>query len=469
MPRRTLTIAAAAIGMMAAGGGLRLTLGASSAVPGQPPPHVSARIVGRRYVLPLKQSRNRRYLVDQRGAPFMIVGDSPQALIGNLSVAEAAFYIADRKAAGFNSLWVDLLCTTYTGCRDDGKTLDGIAPFTNPGDLSTPNPAYFARADAIIRLAAKAGVVVFLDPIETGGWLGALRSNGLAKDRAYGRFLGRRYRSFSNIVWAYGNDFQSWRTPSDDALVLGVAKGIQSVDRKHVSTIELDYPDSGSLDDPRWRAVVQLDAAYTYHATYARVLREYDRAPHVPVYMAEAGYEFEQNNPSISKGDPSILRRQEYWSILSGAAGQFYGNHYTWQFADGWKDHLDTIGSAQLGYLVKLFAGLPWFQLVPDQAHRIVTAGYGEFTSTGNVGSSDYVTTAGTPSRTLGISYLPAGGTVTVNMAHFSRPVRARWFDPTDGAFRNSRISFPNRGDIRFTVPGMNAAGESDWVLVLTA
>ena len=193
---------------------------------------VSARIAERRYDFPLKLSNNRRYLVDQRNAPFMIVGDSPQALIGNLSVSDAAFYIADRKAAGFNALWVDLLCTTYTGCRADGKTFDGIAPFTTPGDLSTPNPAYFTRADAIIRLAAKAGMVVFLDPIETGGWLGALRSNGLAKDRAYGRFLGRRYRSFPNIVWAHGNDFQSWRTPSDDALVLAVANGIRSVDRE---------------------------------------------------------------------------------------------------------------------------------------------------------------------------------------------------------------------------------------------
>ena len=238
-----------------------------------------------------------------------------------------------------------------------------------------------SRADAIIRLAAKAGMVVFLDPIETGGWLGVLRANGLAKDRAFGRFLGRRYRSSPNIVWALGNDFQSWRTQSDDALVLAVASGIRSADPQHLQTIELDYPDSGSLDDPRWRSVVQLDAAYTYYPTYARVLREYERIRHTPVYMAEAGYEFEQNNPSISPGDPPILRRQEYWSMLSGAAGQFYGNHYTWQFADGWKDHLDTPGSTQLGYLVRLLTGLSWFRLVPDQAHRIVTNGYGRFSA----------------------------------------------------------------------------------------
>src|SRR4051812_39229803 len=68
--------------------------------------HLSARLLGQRYVFPLKLSANRRYLVDQANKPFLIVGDSPQALIGNLSVSQAAAYIANRKRAGFNALWV---------------------------------------------------------------------------------------------------------------------------------------------------------------------------------------------------------------------------------------------------------------------------------------------------------------------------------------------------------------------------
>jgi hypothetical protein len=224
-----------------------------------------------RFVYPLKASSNGRYLVDQRNVPFLIVGDSPQAMIGNLSVKDAATYIANRKAAGFNALWVNLLCAKYTGCRDDGTTFDGIKPFRTPGDLSTPNPAYFAQADAMIRLAAKAGIVVFLDPIETGGWLGVLRKNGLAKDRGYGRFLGKRYRRFGNIIWMSGNDFQTWRNASDDALVLAVAKGIRSADRAHLQTLELNYLSSGSRDDARWRSMLNLSAAYTYFPTYAQV------------------------------------------------------------------------------------------------------------------------------------------------------------------------------------------------------
>src|SRR5215469_15094709 len=77
---------------------------------------------------PLKVGPTKRYLVDQRGRPFMIVGDSPQALIANLSLSDAKTFIADRAAAGFNSLWINLLCDRYTGGRADGSTYDHIVP-----------------------------------------------------------------------------------------------------------------------------------------------------------------------------------------------------------------------------------------------------------------------------------------------------------------------------------------------------
>ena len=279
---------------------------------------------------PLAISPNRRYLVDHRKHPFLIVGDSPQALFVNVSVEQAKHFLVDRKAAGFNSVWVNLLCDTYTGGRPDGSTYDGIRPFRREGDLSTPNEAYFARADAMIRLAARQRMAVFLDPIETGGWLSVLRDNGLAKAYAFGRYLGLRYRKFPNIVWMSGNDFQTWRTPSDDALVLAVARGIKATDPSHLQTVELNYYDSGSLDDTNWKGLISLDAAYTYFPTYARVLKEYRREDFLPVFMVEANYEGEHDYTG-----PQTLRRQEYWTLLSGATGQFYGNKYTWQFLTG--------------------------------------------------------------------------------------------------------------------------------------
>ena len=240
---------------------------------------------------PLRASANNRYLVDQNNMPFLIIGDFPQGLIGNLSQAEAATFIANRQAYGINALWINLLCNDSTFCKSDGTTFDGIAPFTVPGDLSTPNPIYFGRADAMVRLAEACGMTVLLDPIETAGWLKILKANGVSKAFAYGQYLGDRYRDFLNIVWMHGNDFQSWQNPGDDALVQAVALGIRSKDPNHIHTVELNFLTSGSLDDPTWAPLVELDAAYTYFPTYVQVLIEYNRPKFKPVLMVEANYE----------------------------------------------------------------------------------------------------------------------------------------------------------------------------------
>ena len=417
---------------------------------------------------PLKDSSTGRYLVDQRGRPFMIVGDSPQSMIVNLSLADAKLFIANRAAAGFNSLWINLLCVKYTGGRADGSTYDHIVPFTKPGDLERPNERYFKRVDAMIRLAGRYGMNVFLDPIETGGWLSVLKSNGPAKAFAYGRYLGKRYAKFPNIIWMSGNDFQDWKDPSSDAVVLAVAKGIKSVDRRHLQTVELNIGVSTSSDDVRWLPLLGLDAAYTYSPTYAEVLQDYTRKSPLPVFMVEAGYEFEQNSSSISPGTPDTLRRQEYWSLLSGATGQLYGNHYTWQFLSDWKSHLDTPGSQQIGYLVKLFRGRPWYQLVPD-LHTLLTSGYGTYTQNGSVDSSDYATAAQTPDGKLAMVYLPTPRMFTLDMSKLAAGAVAQWFDPTAGTFTPASPLSQDGTTASFRPPDKNSAGDRDWVLVLTA
>src|SRR5262249_55909317 len=45
---------------------------------------------------PVKKGPTGRYLVDQRGVPFLIARESPQAMIGNLNEAEAELFLAHR-------------------------------------------------------------------------------------------------------------------------------------------------------------------------------------------------------------------------------------------------------------------------------------------------------------------------------------------------------------------------------------
>jgi hypothetical protein len=416
---------------------------------------------------PLKTSENGRYLVDQKGVPFLIAGESPQALMVNLSEADARMFFANRRSHGFNAVWINLLCRPGTGGRADGSTYDGLRPFNTPDDLATPNEAYFARCDRMIELAGRDGLLVILDPCETIDHLKTMVRNGPEKCRAFGRYLGERYRHFDNILWMSGNDFYTWKKPDDDAAVRAVAQGIRDADDRHLHTIELEPRLSGSLEDPTWAPIIGLCASYTYYPTYAQVLKDYNRPHALPVFMVEADYEFERDST------PAILRRQEYWADLSGATGQLYGNGFTWPFKPGWKEKLDTPGAVQMAYVNALFEPRAWYDLVPDQKHTVVIAGYGTFDGTATEGNcfvmtSDYVTAGRTPDGTLVMAYLPSRRTVTVDMSKLSAAATARWYDPSRGAYTAAEgAPVPNAGKHAFTPPGNNADGDGDWVLVL--
>src|SRR5208282_728434 len=139
-----------------------------------------------------------------------------------------------------------------------------------------------------LKIAAAHGITILLDVVETSGWLATFKANSPEKAAAFGRYVGNRYKDFPNIIWMYGNDFQTWANPADDAIVLSVAKGIRSVDPNHIHTTELNYLTSGSLDDARWEPFVELDGVYTYYPTYAQVLKEYNRSNFKPVFLVEA-------------------------------------------------------------------------------------------------------------------------------------------------------------------------------------
>jgi hypothetical protein len=177
----------------------------------------------------------------------------------------------------------------------------------------------------------------------------------------------------------------------------------------------------------------------------------------LPVFLAEAAYEFETS-------DPQRLRAQAYWAVLSGATGHLYGNRYMWQFLDGWKETLDSTGAIQMSHVAALFQPRPWWDLVPDQDHATVVSGRGQF------GEIDYATAARTPDGRLVLAYIPYARTVTVDMSRLSGPAVARWYDPSRGTFSDiSRPALPNSGLVPFTTPGDNGdgPGNEDWVLVI--
>jgi hypothetical protein len=294
-------------------------------------------------------------------------------------------------------------------------------------------------------------------------------NNGPKSCNDYGKYLGNRYKKFDNIVWMSGNDYGTSSNSVNDAAVTAVARGIQAVDARHIHTVELGGSFGLSTDNANWASIVSLNAAYTYFPTYAEALNGYNRASTMPVFMVESCYDFESLGQA-HVSTPATLRREEYWSDLSGATGLIYGNHYTWTFAPGWQTHIDTPGAAQIVFLKSFFESRAWYDLAPDQEHATLTAGYGTFSSQGTIDANDYATAARTPDGRLVIAYAPTIRPLTIDMTRLSAPITARWFDPANGAYIAIAGSpFSNTGSRSFTPPGNNHDGDGDWVLVLEA
>jgi len=431
-------------------------------------------------VYPLHPSANGRYMLDASNAPFLIIGDGPHSILANLSNSDAVTYLTDRGQRGFNALWIELLCDSYTfgygteGTANYGRDINGNNPFTSTlaggfYDLTTPNEAYWSHVDYIVQQAAANGLQCMFTPLDQGGWTQTSLVNGTTRCQQYGQFLGNRYRNYPNIIWEFGNDFQLWRTPLNDAVILAIADGLRSTDPNHLITIELDYPVSESQDDPNWIPRINMNCVYTYFTTYIETLVAYNKTTVMPVLFLEEHYEDETLFSEL--GTPNILRRQEYWSLISGAlAGHMYGSYWTDRFATNWQSHLNTQAVRELGYFKSLMTSVAWYNLVPDQTHSLLTAGYGTFGDTGHVGNNDCAMAAKAPDGSLAIIYTPVSHNMTVAMGNFAGLVTARWFDPTNNTFQTVVGSpFPNTGSHNFATPGNNSAGDPDWVLLLQA
>jgi len=398
---------------------------------------------------PLRVSENHRFLVDRHGSPFLLQGDAAWSLIANTTEAEAAAYLRDRHAKGFNAVLVNLI--EHKFAKNAPRNLDGEAPFADPVDFSRPNGKYFDHADWVVRKAAENGLVVLLAPVYLGypgldeGFYDEVIAAGPEKCLAYGRYLGERYRGFDNILWVMGGDRDPGAAREDVDMV---AYGIRESDRRHLMTAHCHSDSAVAEQYPgSW---LQVATSYAYEIVHLRLTWDYERKPAMPLFLIESVYEGEHNASQVQ------VRRQAYWSVLCGEFGHVMGNYPIWSFNPGWQAALDSPGSAALMHWGRLFRSRPWSDLVPDSAHRVVTGGVGEYWGL------DYLAAAATADGTTVIAYMPDARTVTVDLSKLARGrANAWWFDPRTGA-ATAAGTFATEGTRPFTPPA-----PGDWVLVL--
>ena len=411
-----------------------------------------------------------RYFLDQYGKPILVKGDSPWALMTKLSPPQAQLWFADRQKQGFNAAIVSLIGALENGGpSSDGSTFDGLSPFID-GDILKWQGPYWERVTSYLRMAADHGITVMLYPVD--GWtIGrSFVPQSFAQCRDYGRKVAKRFRDLPNIVWMSGGDYfpatnDLARGSDVDSCIDAMMRGIRDMGDGRPFSMQLGFDKSISTDNPYWADRVDWNFVYTYYPTYVAVLEAYSRQPGMPAVLGEANYEGENNQPESLPTTDETLRRQALWALTSGAAGEFVGSD-DWEFHDGWQQRLSTPALTQIGRLRDLFSRLPWWRLVPDSEHTLVTRGRGTQLKTDkamDVLDNDYVTAAQTPDGRFAVIYLPTRHTISVNRAALRADIRAAWIDPTSGTRR------PVPMQSTFTPPGTNAGGDADWLLVLTS
>ena len=417
--------------------------------------------VGGPVAFPLKLSVNKRYLVDQNNAPFLINQASSWGLIQCLSTADATDYLDALKARGFNAVMVSII-SYDTRMAGNPPNWQGVSPFGTQWDYSTFNEAYFAHADQIINLARDRGMLVTLVPSYLGypgeptqGWFDEMLStnNSVAKSLAYGRFLGQRYKDFTNIIWIAGGDNTPAPGSELEKRLKAIIDGIRESDT-HLWTAHWDSVAQGngvlSTDNPTFASYMNINGyyAYDYDFPFLRDIEAYNRTPTMMYYHLDQSYETEPG------GTPGNIRRKAYQAMLTGSAGSSFAAGPTWVTFTNWRSTMDTPAGLQNQIWLKTFKSRPWYDLVPDQNHLTVTAGVGQL--------YDYVSAARTSSGSTVMAYLPSSRPLTVDLTKVSgTQAKAWWYNPVSG--QSTLIgSFPTTGSKIFTPPT-----NDDWLLVI--
>lgn len=411
-------------------------------------------------LFPLRVSADGGSLTSDDGRPFLLHAEAAWSLIAQPDTAGAMRYLADRQRRGVDAVLVNLIEHQYAD--NAPRDAAGDAPFSTPGDFSTPDETYFAHADAVIDAAASQGIAVLLTPSYLGfgggseGWFQEMQALPPAKCRSYGDFLGRRYAGRHNIIWVWGGDYTPPSGSPGESCMMAIRDGILAAEPGVLATGHWD-PESTSRDEPAFVDSIQLVGVYTYFPDLPMCRTARAAVPRMPVFLIETCYEHEtiRSCPDTT----ADVRRRQWWGLLGCGAGEIAGNNPIWKFGSGWPQQLGSpvsLGEARLAAIARQVA---WQALALDDG--LVSAGRGS-------GDAE-VAAARTADGRQALIYLPpaAASTITVELGRLNGAVTAVWHDPA--ADHSVAAGDGLTGSHAFTTPGANTGGDADWVLVLTA
>jgi hypothetical protein len=288
----------------------------------------------------LRVSENKRFLTKANGIPFFWLGDTAWELFHRLNREDTERYLENRRQKGFNVIQAVALAELdglNTPNRYGEKPLLG-------NDPAKPNPKYFEHVDWVVNRAREKGLYIGLLPtwgryVVKGSWEKTSEVIFNPRNaRAYGRWIGARYKDTPNLVWILGGD----RNPEGVVEVWrAMAEGIREGDGgKHLITFHPNGRGSSAtlLHQEPWLDFNMIQSGHSAKnfANYDMIARDYGKTPLKPVLDGEPRYEDHPVNWKPQEQgwfDEVDVRQAAYWAVFAGAFGHTYGCHPIWQMA----------------------------------------------------------------------------------------------------------------------------------------
>jgi hypothetical protein len=427
----------------------------------------------------LKVSENKHFLEFEDGTPFFYLGDTGWELFHRLNKEETEKYLENRREKGFTVIQAVVLAEL------DGlntPNAEGNKPLINNNPL-TPNEKYFSHVDWVIKKAEEKGIFIGVLPTWGDKWNRKWGEGPVIFNpenaKAYGKFVGQRYKNSPNIIWILGGD-RPVESEIHLQIIEAMAEGLREGDGgRHLISF---HPTGGTgssqyLPNEPWLDfnMRQNGHSLSYTERYFMTYDDYMLEPAKPVIDAEPVYEdhpINFNPDSNGHSTSADVRRPLYWDLFSGAFGHTYGHHSVWQMwapsrvpvnrpLMPWYEAIDQPGARQMMYGRLLMESRPFLTRIPD--NTIIVTDRIASSVPGN-GSYRYVATRD-EAGTYAMVYVPVGRKFSVRMdAIKGEEVVAWWFNPRNGDAKEIG-RYSNSGTQIFDTP---TPGENlDWILVL--
>lgn len=338
----------------------------------------------------LSVSENLRYLIDQNGKPFFWLGDTGWGLFQKLDREEVDFYLKTRARQGFTTIHAaavhknPFITPELENSYGDKAFLNEeemIPAITPRNDLSDPIAYdYWDHVDFVIDRAEKYGIQIVFLPLfnmtEGEGYNLINEKNALD----YGLFLGKRYKSKTNIIWCIGGDVladNELKKSIWNLLAKGINLGVAG-NEDYSQTLMTFHTRGGHTSseyfrDAPWIDFHMLQTWDLYVSIYDVVSKDYHKMPTAPILHGEGAYEDGPEYPTKPITSHKI-RKQAYWATFAGGL-HTYGNSNVWSFGsnqkyatEDWKEAVFSKGAQDMSQYSKLMQELEWWNFAPRQS-----------------------------------------------------------------------------------------------------